>query len=164
MSLSRPLFLSYMRNFIFGTEDSFVSTVGLLAGVTASGAVREEIMVAGFVLISVEAFSMGVGSYLSERSLSDTETKKEKRETLVGGAIMFLSYILAGLVPLIPYLVLPIELAFYVSIAATLVSLFLLGVISARILKIHVFKNAFRMLFLGGTASLLGIAVGVAIS
>lgn len=163
MSLSHASFLSYMRNFIFGAEDSLVSTVGLLAGIAASGTGEREIIVAGFVLITVEAFSMGIGSYLSERSLTDSETKAGERKTVIGALIMLLSYTLAGLIPLSPYLFLPTQAAPGISIGTTLTSLFLLGIVSARALKTNVLKNAFRLLFFGGIASLLGIAVGIAL-
>ncbi|MDP2705386.1 MAG: VIT1/CCC1 transporter family protein [Patescibacteria group bacterium] len=163
MHLSRASFLSYMRNFIFGAEDSLVSTVGLLAGIAAAGTEKREIVIAGLVLITVEAFSMGIGSYLSERSLSDSESKDGERKTIVGALIMLLSYALAGFIPLSPYLFLPIDIASNTSIGATLASLFLLGIISARALKTNVLKNAFRLLFFGGIASLLGIAVGIAL-
>ena len=59
----------YMRNLIFGAEDSLVSTVGLLSGIAIGGVPKSAIILTGIVLIFVEAFSMGVGSYLSEYSV-----------------------------------------------------------------------------------------------
>ena len=66
-----------IRNFTFGVEDSLVSTVGLLAGIALAGVGRETIVVTGLVLIFVEAFSMGVGSLLSEQSVEEYESSKE---------------------------------------------------------------------------------------
>ena len=57
---------TYLRNFIFGVEDSLVSTVGLLAGVAAGGVSSAVILTTGLVLIEVEGFSMGLGSFLTE--------------------------------------------------------------------------------------------------
>ncbi len=62
---------SFIRNFVFGVEDSLVSTVGLLSGIAVAGIGRSDIVVTGVVLISVEVFSMGVGSFLSERSAEE---------------------------------------------------------------------------------------------
>jgi len=56
------------RNFIFGVEDSLVSTVGLLSGIAAADTSRFTIITTGIVLIFVEAFSMGIGSFLSEET------------------------------------------------------------------------------------------------
>ncbi len=63
---------TYLRNFIFGVEDSLVSTVGLLAGVAAAEISAQAILTTGLVLIVVEGFSMGIGSFLTE------ETTEEK--------------------------------------------------------------------------------------
>jgi hypothetical protein len=46
--------VTYLRNFIFGVEDSLVSTVGLLAGVAAGGVSSAAILTTGLVLIVVE--------------------------------------------------------------------------------------------------------------
>ncbi len=95
----------YIKNFIFGVEDSLVSTVGLLSGVAAAGLPKKDIFVAGVVLIFVEAFSMGVGSYLSEDFTDDIKSRKYRRSaTLFASLIMFISYFTAGIVPLFPYL------------------------------------------------------------
>ena len=57
----------FLRNTVFGVEDSLVSTVGLLSGIAATGSVSKSfILLTGIVYISVEAFSMAVGSFLSE--------------------------------------------------------------------------------------------------
>jgi len=63
----------YVRNFVFGVEDSLVSTVGLLSGIASAGASTATIFLTGTVLIFVEAFSMAVGSYLSEESVEEYE-------------------------------------------------------------------------------------------
>ena len=53
----------FVRNFIFGVEDSLVSTLGFLAGIAVAGIATRELVTSGIVLILVEAFSMGVGSF-----------------------------------------------------------------------------------------------------
>ena len=60
--------VSYLRNFVFGVEDSLVSTVGLLSGIAIAGMNRESIFATGVVLIFVEAVSMAAGSFLAETS------------------------------------------------------------------------------------------------
>ena len=154
----------YVRNFIFGAEDSLVSTVGLLAGVTVAGMEKQYIITAGIVLIFVEALSMGVGSFLSEKSLEEYKKVQNSRAySLPGSVIMFFSYLFFGFIPLFPYLGLVPETALKISIAATFIALFLLGAISAKILKTAPLRNGLRMLFLGGGATVLGIFVGIAL-
>ena len=167
MVTSRLIFLSSVRNFIFGAEDSLVSTVGLLAGLSAGGMKNADIVLAGIVLIFVEAFSMAVGSFLSEKSIDEIQGQKKEDKPLFDGVVMFFSYIICGLVPLAPYLLAPLftnaPVGFTLtwSILITLVSLFLLGVVSGNILKTSAMKSAWRMLIIGGAAATLGIVVGI---
>ncbi len=153
----------FVRNFIFGVEDSLVSTVGLLSGIAVAGVTQKEIFLTGVVLVFVEAFSMGVGSFLSEQSVEEYEKHKEvpAHQSIVGALIMFASYICAGFIPILPYLVFSQIHAFYVSIALSLLALFLLGSISAKFFKIHIIRHGLEMLTVGGIAILVGIAVGM---
>lgn len=156
----------YLRNLIFGVEDSLVSTVGLLSGVAAAGVSKSTIFLTGVVLIFVEAFSMGVGSFISEHAVEEY-TKKEEADhshTLIGGIIMFISYFVAGFIPLFPYLIAEIRTAFIVSIALSLLALFLLGALSGKSFGIRVWKRGVQMLVLGGIAIGLGVVVGVAVN
>lgn len=154
----RKTFLIYARNFIFGAEDSLVSTVGLLAGVVSAGVPLKQIIISGVILICVEAFSMSVGSFLSETATEESE--KKHHSPIIAATIMFVSYFVSGLIPLTPYLLMSIEHAFWWSIIASLVALFALGAISGKILQINVRKNSFRMLIVGGLAIGFGVLVG----
>lgn len=158
-------FLLYVRNFIFGAEDSLVSTVGLLAGVASAGIPRKDIIISGIVLIFVEAFSMSVGSFLSERTTEESliDSQEKLGNSLIAAVIMFFSYFVSGLVPLFPYLIQNNLNAFWQSIIASLIALFILGFLSAKILKTKILKNALRMLLIGGMAIALGVIVGIII-
>lgn len=153
-----------MRNFVFGVEDSLVSTVGLLSGVAIAGTSRATIILTGMVLIFVEAFSMGMGTFLAEHSAAEygglPHDGRSGKNTFLAGTIMLASYFVSGFVPLAPYLFLEGSAAFGVSIAASLAALFALGGVSARVSKIGVMREAFRMLILGGAAVAVGVAVG----
>lgn len=163
MALDHKTFILYVRNFIFGAEDSLVSTVGLLAGIASAGMAQKEIIVSGTVLIFVEAFSMSVGSFLSERTTEESfsDYKKQDSNSLWAAIIMFFSYFVFGLVPLFPYFAFSVDRAFWWSIAASLIFLFVLGFISAKVLKTKIFRNGLRMMLIGGIAIGLGVVVGM---
>ena len=148
------------RNFIFGVEDSLVSTVGLLSGVAAAGTGRASIITTGVVLIFVEAFSMGVGSFLSEET-SQESTKKNfsKVSVFKAAVVMFVSYFLAGFIPLSPYVFTDTH-AESLSILFSLLSLMGLGVYSAVKFKGNILRKAVEMLLLGGLATGVGIGIG----
>lgn len=149
------------RNFIFGVEDSLVSTVGLLSGVAVAGTTRQSIIAAGLVLIFVEAFSMGVGAYLSEETAQESRSRRVKKAGITRAAlIMFFSYFCAGFIPLTPYLLFAPGTAYYASIAASLLALFSLGAYSATRTGGSPLKKGLEMLILGGLATGLGVMVG----
>jgi VIT1/CCC1 family predicted Fe2+/Mn2+ transporter len=151
-----------VRNFTFGVEDSLVSTVGLLAGIAAADTPRAVILLTGFVLIFVEGFSMGMGSLLSEHSVEEYQKHREvpMSDSLGAGGVMFGSYIISGLVPLLPYVWLEPARALWVSVGLSLLALFLLGVINGRIFRIRSFRAGIQTLVMGGVAVVVGIVVG----
>ncbi len=151
-----------MRNFIFGAEDSLVSTVGLLSGVAIAGMDRKDIIVTGAVLIFVEAFSMAVGTYLTQRATEPDrqQTATRTRRDILGSIVMLTSYFGSGLIPLLPYIFAQPGRALPYSVAAGLAALFILGIVSAKILKTNIARNAVRMLLMGGCAIALGVFVG----
>lgn len=159
----REHFAGYVRNFIFGVEDSLVSTVGLLSGVAVGGGSKSTLLLTGIVLIFVEAFSMGVGSFLSEQSAEEYVSRKSKsaKFSITAAVIMFVSYFLAGFIPLAPYVLLNPDQAFPISIGVSLLGLLILGVVSSRVLKINIKRATFRMVLVGAVAVAIGVAVGI---
>jgi VIT1/CCC1 family predicted Fe2+/Mn2+ transporter len=152
----------YIRSFTFGVEDSLVSTVGLLSGIAAAGMSSKDILIAGIVLIFVEAFSMGVGELLSEHSSSEFEHGHEVAysDTIKSGLLMFASYFVSGFIPLAPYIFFSLSIAFPLSIILSLLFLFILGAGSGKALKTGILRNGVRMFLLGGAAIALGVIVG----
>ncbi|MFZ5425148.1 MAG: VIT1/CCC1 transporter family protein [Patescibacteria group bacterium] len=145
---------SYLRNVIFGAEDSLVSTVGVLFGVSTALPNYETIVLTGFVVIAVEALSMGAGAYLSE--IETEETLKTKNDTpVIDGLLMFVSYFFAGFIPLAPYVFFEIGYARLLSVALTIFSLFILGYIPQKSLK-----AAIRMAVVASLAVLIGFLIG----
>ena len=153
---------TYLRNVVFGVEDSLVSTVGLLSGVAIAGLPRSTILLTGVVLIFVEAFSMATGSYLSEASVDEymDRNRSKGHSPILGGLVMFFSYFVSGFIPLAPYLFWPAETAFGISIGFSLVALFILGAGSGKVSSGRPFKVGIRMFLLGGIAILVGVTVG----
>jgi VIT1/CCC1 family predicted Fe2+/Mn2+ transporter len=153
--------ISYFRNFIFGVEDGLVSTVGLLSGIAIANVPRETILLSGVVLIFVEAFSMAAGSFLSESSANEFGGKKDRTpHDILIAVTMFVSYFIAGLIPLSAYVIWPVDTAFTNSIAFSVVALFILGAVSARFSKISIVRSGIRMVIVGGLAIAIGVAAG----
>jgi VIT1/CCC1 family predicted Fe2+/Mn2+ transporter len=149
-------------NFTFGVEDSLVSTVGLVSGIAAGGMAVDAILMTGLVLVCVEAFSMGVGSFLSDQSAEESEKHKEvsSAKSVPGAAVMFVSYLLSGMIPLVPYTIFAVNEAMLISIGLTVLSLFVLGVYNGWRASVHPAKEGLKMVFFGAFAIAAGIGVG----
>ena len=164
MHLSKETTTIYLRNFLFGVEDSLISTTGLLSGIAVAGIAQKEIFVTGMVLIFVEAFSMGIGSFLTEESTQEyIKHAKAQGRSITAGFIMFLSYFCSGLIPLLPYAVFDISFAFGSSVFLSLFALFILGVVGAKAFKSNIIKSGIRMLAIGGVAVIGGVLIGIII-
>jgi VIT1/CCC1 family predicted Fe2+/Mn2+ transporter len=152
----------YIRNIIFGITDSLVSTVGLLAGIDVAGSSHSTIILTGIVYAFVESLSMAMGSFLSEEATEEFATKSEDTSTapVVAGVVMFLSFLLASFIPLLPYVLVQSSFALLVSIGLSLLTLFIVGLVMAKLSKIHLFRHAVKMVLLGGAAILVGVIVG----
>ena len=155
----------YIRNIIFGVEDSLVSTVGLLAGI-ASQTSREIILLTGIVYIFVEGFSMAVGSFLSEEATEEYLSLKKVpfKQSIIGSIVMFFSFVLAGLIPIAPYIFVLSKNAIAVSIVASILALFVLGLASGKMSRTGMFSRGLRMAILAGAAIFIGIMVGKIVS
>jgi predicted membrane protein (TIGR00267 family) len=158
----------YLRNVIFGISDSLVSTVGLLAGIDVSGTSRQIVLLTGIVYAFVEAFSMAIGSFLSEESVEDYDMKDggsalikmSGNQAFVAGLIMFFSFVIAAFIPIVPYLFFSLSIALWVSIILSIIVLFVVGIVSAEITKVKILDRGFKMALLGGAAILIGVVVG----
>lgn len=153
---------TYLRNFIFGVEDSLVSTVGLLAGVAAAEISAQAILTTGLVLIVVEGFSMGIGSFLTEETTEEMAGETPRTlEAIKGASTMLVSYCLAGLLPLSPYVFLRGQTAVAVSVGLSLLGLLGLGYgTSIYFGRPRPYMRAIKMLLLGGFAVSVGMLVG----
>ncbi|OGI60084.1 hypothetical protein A2641_02845 [Candidatus Nomurabacteria bacterium RIFCSPHIGHO2_01_FULL_37_25] len=74
------LFTDVLKEVVFGIEDGMVSTLGSITGIAIGSNNQAIVILAGVVIISVESISMGIGSYLSNRSQEEMEERKIKEE------------------------------------------------------------------------------------
>jgi VIT1/CCC1 family predicted Fe2+/Mn2+ transporter len=152
----------YFRNFIFGVEDSLVSTVGLLSGIVIGGVPRNTIFLTGVVLILVEAFSMAAGSFLAESSAEEyLSTAAVDTKPFWGSIVMFFSYFIAGLIPLAPYMFVSTNGALYVSVGVSLLALFILGLVGGSLTHGKILSRGVRMMLIGGIAIIAGMLAGL---
>jgi len=77
-----------------------------------------------------------------------------------GAAVMGVAFGLGALAPILPYLLLPIGLAVYVSVLATAVVLFAIGVVKTRWTHGHPVASGVEILLIGAFAGIAGYFFG----
>jgi vacuolar iron transporter family protein len=151
----------YLRSIIFGCQDALVSTTGVVVGISIGAHNKQFIILSALVALSVEALSMGVGQYLSEKSVHQLPESNHKDNLIIGALLMFVSYVVGGFLPIIPiFFILP-PLSSLLSVIFAFVGLFTLGFFKAKLFCGQVWRSAFEMLTLGGLTTLIGLAVGL---
>lgn len=84
-------------------------------------------------------------------------------EPLGNAVVMGTAYVAGGLIPVIPYLTLPIASAMPVSIIGTLLALFAFGGLKGRIVKQSWWRSGLEMVGVAGVAALAGFVIGRAV-
>ncbi|MFA6424532.1 MAG: VIT1/CCC1 transporter family protein [Candidatus Magasanikbacteria bacterium] len=74
--------------------------------------------------------------------------------------VMFFSWMLGGLFPLIPYLFLPVNMAIKISVVTALLGLFVLGSAMSKFTKQKISRAGLEMALIGGTAMISGFIIG----
>ncbi|MFH0937096.1 MAG: VIT1/CCC1 transporter family protein [Candidatus Daviesbacteria bacterium] len=152
----------YFRSAVFGIEDALVSTTGMVVGISAGNADKQIILLASLVTVSVEAVSMATTQFLSEEAVEELDQVKKKNvlKSLTASAIILISYFFAGLIPIIPVVLLATPHSIFGSIGFAIVGLFLFGYIKGKFVKVNPLSSAIRVMIIGGIASVIGVLVG----
>lgn len=147
---------------MFGIENSLISTVGLIAGMSVGTSETRVVVLGAAVAIAIESVAMGVGEYLSDDTVQELDKiKRHPDNPLLSGLLMTLSGTVAGLVPLLPVLILPFPASLVTSIIAALIVLFLIGYIKGRVLHNKPVRGGLKIMIIGGFATALGVVVGM---
>lgn len=151
----------YLRSILFGLQDGLVSTTGVVVGIATGVQDKPIIILAALVAVTVEASSMAAGQYSSEKAVHQMDkTGKHTDNLLIGAILMFFSYLIAGMIPIIPIVLLDLKNAPLVSIIASFLALFMLGYIKGKFVEHGAFRSAIEMFIIGGIATSIGLIVG----
>lgn len=81
-------------------------------------------------------------------------------EPLGNAFVMGAAYVVGGLVPVLPYLLLPVHAAMPLAVAGTLAVLFLFGGLKGRLVRQSWWRSGLEMLGVAGLAALAGFLIG----
>ena len=156
---------SLVRAAVYGANDGIVTTFAVVAGVSGAGLSTDVIIVLGIANMIADAFSMGISDFLGEESARKASGKKLGKVWNTG-LTTFIAFVIAGTLPLLPYLsgYLGVNLIqstrFPLSIAATVCALFLVGSLRTHYIKGSWMRNGLEMLIVGSVAATIAYSVG----
>jgi VIT1/CCC1 family predicted Fe2+/Mn2+ transporter len=163
-----PSWAHHIGDLVFGANDGIVTTFAVVSGVTGASLSPRVAIILGVANLVADGIAMGAGNYLGMRS------EQEYQESLAGhvregrihaaghGAAIFLAFVVAGSVPLIPFLFMSGEgdFMFPVSCAATAATLFTVGSLRTLVTRGRWFLSGLEMLFVGSVAAVAAYLIG----
>lgn len=147
---------------VYGANDGIITTFAVVAGAAGAGLSASVIIILGVANLVADGFSMGASSYLAKKSehAREGEVVAETTNPLTGGIVTFLAFLVAGVLPLIPFLFLKVDNTFLISAVATGITFFLVGSARSVVITKHPLVAGFEMLLVGGIASFIAYGIG----
>lgn len=162
----------WIKAAVYGANDGIITTFAVVSGVAGAQLSASIVLILGIANMVADGVSMGVGDYLGEKSEHRVRKIQNKKyqtpERLwLTGLITFVAFVMAGSLPLTPYLVGMFDLnfdpswQFPASIMATGLTLFSVGSARTIVTKGHWFRNGLEMLLIGALAAIIAYGLGV---
>ncbi|MFN3652770.1 MAG: VIT1/CCC1 transporter family protein [Armatimonadota bacterium] len=160
----------YIRDMVYAANDGLVTTFAVVAGVRGAGLSATVVLVLGFANLAADGLSMALGNYLgikSERAAEAVEALPDWDETVHAarhGGVTWGAFVLAGLLPLLPFMApIPARHAFPTAAAVTLAALFAVGALRTVVTGQRWWKGGLEMLAVGGLAGAAAFLAGLVV-
>jgi VIT1/CCC1 family predicted Fe2+/Mn2+ transporter len=154
----------YIGDIVYGANDGIITTFAVVAAAAGAGVSSTIIIILGIANLVADGFSMGASAYLSmssEQEVASDTSEAHDRSPLVDGIVTFISFVVAGSLPLVPFFVpSAAENAFFVSSIATGTTFFVVGAARSLVIKKNAVIAGLEMLLVGGVASLIAYGLG----
>jgi len=164
-------FLHQLEGAAFGLADGVICALGMLIGVAAATSNPSSVIVVGIVGGVADAFGNSIGFYISqstERGVQRHEERKGKAvrvhsrsEVLLNGVMSFVATVFIFALLVLPFVVVPIATAMYVSFVLGIFLLFVFGAYVARISQENWIKLGVEYALLGMVGAFLSWFVGL---
>jgi VIT1/CCC1 family predicted Fe2+/Mn2+ transporter len=155
-----PLVRHYLPDLVYGANDGIITTFAVVSGVVGASLSRSVIVILGLANLVADGFSMGASNYLARRSYPEDELL-DRGEALRHGLATFFGFLVAGVLPLVAYL-LPLapRTQFAGAAALTAVALFTVGAARTFVTKRGLLRSGVEMLSVGSLAAVVAFAIG----
>ena len=136
----------FLSEFIYGGMDGVITTVAIIAGIMGANIAPKYALVLGLASLFADGFSMGISRY---NSVVDIE--KTTLSPFVSGLSTFVSFILIGSIPLLPFAFLSLQKEAIIQkwmIISSAFALLLIGIIKGMYTH-SLFKSVAEVLLIG---------------
>ena len=161
----REIAQHYMRDLVYGANDGIITTFAVVAGVAGGALNARAVLIVGVANLIADGLSMGVGNYLGIRSHESARAAlglpEEEARPVRHGIATFLAFVLAGAIPLLPYVMSVGSLA--QSTLFTFAALFAVGALRSAVTVDRWWIAGLEMLGLGAIVAASAYGCGAII-
>jgi vacuolar iron transporter family protein len=157
----------YIGDIVYGANDGIITTFAVVAGVAGAGLAPKIVIILGVANLLADGFSMAASNYLARKSESDykknsaaEKNEREEEKPLYNAAATFVAFIIAGAIPLAPYIFGVPGNTLYLAVAATSLALFSVGSLRSLVTGVHWLKAGIEMLLIGSAAAGVSYVIG----
>jgi VIT1/CCC1 family predicted Fe2+/Mn2+ transporter len=145
----------YLKDMVYGANDGLITTFAVVAGVEGGALTRRAVLVVGLANLLADGLSMGAGNYLSIRSQESVRRTlalpEEEARPGRHAVATFLAFVVAGALPLIPYVAWawPASARLVSATVSTFIALFAVGALRSAVTDESPIAGGLEMLGLG---------------
>lgn len=151
----------YLPDLVYGANDGVITTFAVVSGVVGANLSERVILILGFANLVADGFSMGASNFLARRSYAEAAERADHREAARHGTATLTGFLVAGVVPLVAYLVpLDDDARFVAAIVLTLGTLFAVGASRSLVTRLGWIRSGLEMLAVGALAAAVAYAIG----
>lgn len=155
----------YIGDLVYGANDGIITTFAVVAGVAGAQLSPAIVVILGVANLIADGFSMATSNYLARKSEKEYLEKTTgviaelKNHPLNNALVTFFAFVIAGAIPLLPYLFGIKTNVFYWAIFATSIALFTVGSLRTLVTGIRWWLAGLEMFAIGAVAA--GVAYGI---
>ena len=159
----------YIRDIVYGANDGIITTFAVVGGVEGGNLSHLAVLVVGAANLAADGMSMGVGNLLAiraeERAREAGGLPELERYPCKHGLATLLAFVLAGAVPLVPFMLpIPADARFVWSMIATFSFMFAFGAARALVTRDRWWRSGLETLGLGALVAATAYGAGVLVS
>lgn len=173
MSTTNSLEKKYLAEFIYGATDGAITTFAVVAGALGASLTSSIVLILGFANLIADGFSMATSDYLSVSSQNDLRHSRKETKTnkspLKTALATFSAFILAGLIPLLPFVgglfSADIEsMQITLALILTPITFLIIGWFKGSVVGKKRLSSSIQTLLIGSVAASLAFVVGYLLS